>query len=284
MRDQPFADGRPAIPFSSLPHLLEHQAKRIPDAPAILAPGRVPLTYSHLYQRIENTGHALRAMGIGRHDRIAVALPNGPEMAVAILAAASSAVCVPMNPAYQAEELERYFVHLRPRALITQAGIDSPARRVALSRGVRVIELSGATDAEALFTLTGDREDVRPDELVSPGHVAVLLLTSGTTAQPKIVPQTHFNICASAYSSAAAWALSETDRCINMLPLFHGHGLHNTLMASLAAGASVVCTAGWDANSFFAWLTGFQPTWYSAVSTIHQAALGQARHNPERLA
>src|SRR5262245_51140776 len=285
MRDQSFADGRPAIPLSSVPHLLEHQARRIPDAPAILAPGRAPLTYSHLHQQIKNTGHALRAMGIGRHDRIVVALPNGPEVAVAILAAASNAVCVPMNPAYQADELERYFVHLRPRALITQAGDDSPARRVALSRGVRVIELSGAGDAEAgIFTLIGDREDVRSDELVSPGHVAVLLLTSGTTARPKIVPQTHANICASAYSSVAAWALSETDRCINMLPLFHGHGLHNTVMASLAAGASVVCTSGWDSNSFFAWLTEFKPTWYSAVSTIHQAVLAQARNNHERLA
>jgi acyl-CoA synthetase (AMP-forming)/AMP-acid ligase II len=285
MRDEPFVDRTATIPFSCLPHLLEHQARRIPDAPAILAPGRLPLTYGHLHQHIEHTAHTLRTMGIGRQDRVVVALPNGPEMAVAILAAAASAVCVPMNPAYQGEELERYFADLRPRALITEAGIDSPVRRVALSRGVRVIELSAALDAEAgLFTIIGGREDARSDELVSPGHVAVLLLTSGTTARPKIVPQTHANICASAYSSVAAWALSETDRCINMLPLFHGHGLHNTLMASLAAGASVVCTAGWDANSFFAWLTGFQPTWYSAVSTIHQAVLGQARHNQERLA
>jgi acyl-CoA synthetase (AMP-forming)/AMP-acid ligase II len=285
MRDESFLARRPTTPFSCLPHLLEHQAKRIPDAPAILAPGRVPLTYSRLYQHIENIGHTLRAMGIGRHDRVVVVLPNGPEMAVAILAAAASAVCIPMNPAYQGEELERYFADLRPRALITEAGIDSPVRRAALSRGVRVIELSAALDAEAgLFTLVGDRADARSDESVSPGHVAVLLLTSGTTARPKIVPQTHANICASAYSSVAAWALNETDRCINMLPLFHGHGLHNTLMASLAGGASVVCTAGWDANSFLAWLTGFQPTWYSAVSTIHQAVLGQARHNQERLA
>ena len=224
-------------------------------------------------------------MGIGRHDRIVVVLPNGPEMAVAILAAAASAVCAPMNPAYQAEELHRYFADLRPRALIIQAGIDSPARRVALSRGVRVIELSTALDAAAgLFTLAGDRKDTPSQELVSPGHVAVLLLTSGTTARPRIVPQTHANICASAYSSVAAWALSEKDRCINMLPLFHGHGLHNTVMASLAAGASVVCTPGWDLNSFFAWLTAFQPTWYSAVSTIHQAILAQARHNHDRLA
>ena len=69
-----------------------------------------------------------------------------------------------------------------------------------------------------------------------------------------------------------------------MLPLFHGHGLIATVLASLAAGASVVCTPGCDVNSFFAWLTAFQPTWYSAVPTMHQAILAQARHNRERVA
>ena len=167
MRDKSFVHRRPTIPFSCLPHLLEYQAKRIPDGPAILAPGRVSLTYRGLYQHIEQIRHTLRAMGIGRRDRVAVVLPNGPEMAVAILAVAANAVCAPVNPAYQAEELDRYFSDLLPRALITEAGIDSPARRVALSRGVCVIELSAALDARAgLFTLAGDRKDARADELV----------------------------------------------------------------------------------------------------------------------
>src|SRR5215468_7938552 len=204
MREESFVNRRPAIAFSCLPHLLEHHAKRIPDAPAILAPRRAGLTYSQLHQHIENTEDTLRAMGVDRHDRIVVMLPNGPEMAVAILATAASAVCAPMNPAYQDEELDRYFADLRPRAVITPAGDDSPARGVALSRGIRVIELSPALDAEAgLFTLAGDLEDARPDELVEAQDVAVLLLTSGTTARPKIVPQTHANICASAFSSVA---------------------------------------------------------------------------------
>ena len=152
---------RPSVPFSCLPHLLEHQAKRIPDAPAILAPGRAPLTYGRLYQHIDKMGRTLRAMGIGRHDRVAVVLPNGPEMAVAILTVAASAVCAPMNPAYGAEELERYFADLRPRALITQAGIDSPARRVALSRGVRVIELSTALTQRPAFSRSLETREVR---------------------------------------------------------------------------------------------------------------------------
>src|SRR3954447_5413124 len=98
-----------AVPFLCLPYLLEHQARRIPDAPAILAPGRAPLTYRRLYQHITTMGRTLRAIGIGRHDRIAVVLPNGPEAAVAILTAAATAACAPMNPAYGIEEFDRYF-------------------------------------------------------------------------------------------------------------------------------------------------------------------------------
>src|SRR5215471_14750499 len=107
-------DLRPDAPFSSLPHLLEHHATRIPKAPAILAPGRLPLSYGHLYQHIRQIGRALRGMGIGRHDRVAVLLPNGPEMAVAVFATAASAVCAPINPAYGPDELDTYFADLRP--------------------------------------------------------------------------------------------------------------------------------------------------------------------------
>jgi acyl-CoA synthetase (AMP-forming)/AMP-acid ligase II len=276
---------RPSVPFLCLPHLLEHQARRIPNGPAIHAPGRVPLTYGRLYQHIDKMERALRAMGIGRHDRIAVVLPNGPELAVAIVTVAATVACAPLNPAYGTEELEGYFADLHPRALIAQAGTDSPARRAALARGVRVIELSPALDAEAgLFTLTGDQGSAPSDEPASASDTALLLPTSGTTSRSKIVPQTHANVCTSAYATGASLALRETDRCLNVLPLFHGHGFNATVVASLAAGASVVCTPGFDANNFSAWLTAFQPTWYSAVPTIHQAILAQARHNRERLA
>jgi acyl-CoA synthetase (AMP-forming)/AMP-acid ligase II len=283
MPTERFVDSRPSVPFSSIPHLLEHQAKRIPDAPAILAPGRASLSYGRLYQHIGQIGRTLQATGIGRHDRVAVVLPNGPEMAVAILAVAAGAVCAPMNSAYGAEELERYFADLRPRALITQAETDSPARRVALSCGVRVVEISTAEDSEAgLFALTGVQGSTPSDNGISPGDVALLLLTSGTTSRPKIVPLTHANICASADSWGAALALREADRCLNMVPLFHGHIIANVL-ASLSAGGSVVCTPGCDLNRFFDWLSAFRPTWYPAVPTMHQAILTEARHHRERI-
>jgi acyl-CoA synthetase (AMP-forming)/AMP-acid ligase II len=279
------AEPRRSIPFSSLSELLKCQADRIPEAPAILAPSRAPLSYGRLYQQIEQTQHVLRAMGLGRHDRVAVVLPSGPEMAVALLAIAASAVCAPLNPAYGAEELERYFADLQPRALITTAGFGSSARRAGLSRGIRVVELSTADGAEAgLFTLTGEQGSERSGDSVNPGDVALLQLTSGTTSRPKIVPLTHVNICTSANTWGAALALSETDRSLNVMPLFHGHGLIATVLASLAAGSSVVCTAGYEVDSFFGWLTAFRPTWYSAVPTIHQAILARARHRREPLA
>jgi acyl-CoA synthetase (AMP-forming)/AMP-acid ligase II len=285
MLDGPSAPPSFSVPISCLPDLLAHHAQRIPDAPAILGLERAPLTYRRLYQQIDAVGRTLRAMGVGRHDRIAVVLPNGPELAVTILAVASNAVCAPLNPAYGLEELERHFVDLHPQAVITLAGSDSPARRAARARDILVIELSIAVDAAAgLFTLAGDRRTAPSDEPASASDPAVLLPTSGTTARPKIVPQTHANICTSAYAHVATFALKESDRCLNVLPLFHGHGLHATLMSSLAAGASIVCIPGLDASRFPGWLTAFQPTWYTAVPTVHQAILAQARHTRERLA
>lgn len=273
MLAEPSRHANAPIPFSSLSHLLEYQAKRNPDAPAILAPGRAPLSYGLLFRHAENMRSRLRAMGISRHDRVAVVLPNGPDLAEAIVATAASAACAPLNPAYGAEELDRYFAALRPSVLITEPLIDQPARRVALARGIPVVELS-----------TSEYHEDAPHESVSAGDQALLLLTSGTTSGAKIVPLTHANIYAAAYSSGAAVALRDTDRCVNMLPLFHVHGLIATLLASLAAGASVVCTAGCDVDSFFAWLMEFRPTWYSAVPAMHQAILARARHNRARAA
>src|SRR5215510_6540290 len=177
------ADPRRAISFSSIPDLLEHHAKRAPDAPAVLAPGRATLSYGRLYQHLDHVGRTLRAMGIGRHDRVAVVLPNGPDMAVAFLAVTAWAVCVPINPAYGTEELDRYFADLRLRALITQGGVDSPARRVALSRADQVVDLLVEPDAEAgILALAGEQGTARPHDAAKADDVASLLLTSGTTS------------------------------------------------------------------------------------------------------
>jgi amino acid adenylation domain-containing protein len=262
----------------SIHHLLEAHAEHTPDALAILAPGRVPLTYGRLRVQINDVLQTLNAMGLGRNDRIALVLPNGPEMAVAFLAVAACGACTPLNPVYSANEFDLYLTDLHAKALIVQSDMDSPVRDVAQAHGIRVIELSPVSEAEAgLFTLTGEEQTGAASYgFALPDDVALVMHTSGTTSRPKIVPLTHTNICTVAQNLRVAFELVESDRFLHVLPLFHSLGLVATLLASLVARASVVCTSGFYAPMFFAWLAEFRPTWYAAPPTIHQAILAHA--------
>jgi amino acid adenylation domain-containing protein len=259
-------------------HVLLEQAERTPDAPAILAPGRAPLTYGRLWQHIEHVLRALRAMGIGRQDRVVLMLPNGAEMAVAFLAVVAGATCAPLNPAYSADELTAYLAQLQAKALLVQTDTASPARDLARASGLGLIELCPMRDAEAgLFTLTGEeRPCLAPHGLAQPDDIGLVLHTTGSTARSKLVPLTHANLCASASNIGTALALVASDCCLNVMPLFHAHGLKGMVLPSLTAGASVVCTPRFTAPEFFAWMAEFHPTWYSAVPTIHQAILAGA--------
>lgn len=270
----------------SIRHLLEEQAIRAPGAAAIVAPGRTPLTYDHLLRCTDEVVDTLNAMGIGRNDRVALVLPNGPEMAVAFLAVAAGATSAPLNPAYRAEEFDFYLSDLGATALIVQTGIDSPARAVASVRGIPVIELTPLLEADAgTFTLAGEgRAESVEGGFSEPDDVALVLHTSGTTSRPKVVPLSQVNLCTSARNVQAALELVDTDRCLNVMPLFHIHGLIGATLSSLASGASVVCTPGFYAPKFFEWMGEFCPTWYTAVPTMHQAILARAADNCERIA
>jgi amino acid adenylation domain-containing protein len=269
-----------------IPHLLESRATSSPDAVAIIAPGRDPLTYDHLRQHIDYTIQTLNATGLGRQDRIAVVLSNGPEMAVACLAVSAAAACAPLNPEYSAREFNLYLTALHPKALIVQQGMDSPVRDVARALGVRIIELWCSPETKAgCFGLSGEKPDVSlAPASALPNDVALLMHTSGTTSRPKIVPLTHRNICTAAHHLGAALALVESDRCLNMLPLFHVFGLVSTLLVSLTASASTVCLPSFFATRFFAWLAEFCPTWYPGVPAMHQAILARAVQNRETIA
>ena len=261
-----------------IPALVAAQAQKTPEALAILAPGRSPLTYGRLHQHVHEVIPSLRTLGIGCHNRVALVLPNGPEMAVACLAISAGATCAPLNPAYGTNDFDFALRAVRANTLLIQERVDSPARAVAHALGVRIVELSPRLDAEAgLFTLASQAPpQAAPQEFAQPDDVALVLHTTGTTAQPKGVPLTHTNVCVSAYNTRHALALSARDRCLNVMPLFHAHGLMGALLASLAAGASVVCTPGFMAPNFFDWVAEYRPTWYTAVPTIHQAILARA--------
>ena len=263
--------------------IIEAHAKRIPDAIAIYTPGEMPICYSHFFEHLKNTIDIPKKEGIGRNDRIAIVLPNGSQMATVFLTIASCATAAPLNPAFSESEFEFYLSDINAKALIVESNTDSPATSVAEAIDVPVIELSPSTGlAPKIFELNFQKP---PCKTLSDGYaqaddIALVLHTSGTTSRPKLVPLTHKNICTSAYNIQRTLKLDRTDRCLNVMPLFHIHGLIGALLSSFFAGASVVCTPGFYVNQFFDWMDEFQPTWFTAVPTMLQGILNRAKsHN-----
>ena len=253
---------------------------------AIGAPGRTGLTFQELRDHIKNTANALNSRGIGRNDRVAIVLPNGPEMASAFLAVGACATTAPLNPSYRADEYDFYLSDLGAKALLVEKNSSSPAIEVAKSRNITIIEIAWSeTDPAGSFTLISGRTDDSVHEgMAEPEDIALVLHTSGTTSRPKIVPLSHANITASARHIGAALSLSNSDRCMNIMPLFHIHGLIAAVLSSIAAGGSVFCCPSFNALKVFSWFDASAPNWYTAVPTMHQAILSRAVRNAEIIA
>jgi acyl-CoA synthetase (AMP-forming)/AMP-acid ligase II len=255
-------------------------ARHPDDAPALGAPGQDWMSFGALRAQARAVVEGLRAAGLGAGDRVAIVLPNGPEMAAAFVCIASGATAAPLNPAYREEEFDFYLSDLRAKLLVVADGYDGPALAVAERRGIEVRRLTPAADGPAgAFAL--DLPEGGEGRTCGAEDEALVLHTSGTTSRPKIVPLLQRNLAASARHIGEALALTERDRCLNMMPLFHIHGLVAATLSSLAAGGAVWCAPGFDAIRVFGWMQEAEPTWYTAVPTMHQAILGRAPRNRE---
>ncbi len=255
-------------------------------APALSAPDRPALDFAGLRRLVSQTLAALNAMGIGRNDRVAIVLANGPEMAACYIACASGVTSAPLNPAYRGEEFEFYLSDLNAKALIVERDSTSPAIEVAQRLGVRLIDLVTQPGQPAgSFTLVA--RDALPSTPTAHGgpaqlhDVSMVLHTSGTTSRPKIVPLSQGNLVASALHIGRTLQFVPGDCGLNIMPLFHIHGLIAGVLAPLAAGSQVFCTPGFNALKFFGWMDEAKPTWFTAVPTMHQTILSRAGKNAE---
>ncbi len=271
--------------FSTLTELLSIGD---PSRTAITGPGRSPLTFAQLRGLAGATIAALNRAGIGRNDRVAIVLPNGPEMASVFICVAAGATAAPLNPVYRAEEFEFYLTDLGAKALIVASNDDTPARAVAKRLNVPAIELHADSAGPAgnfwLIAEQGAQTATSSSGPAASDDIALILHTSGTTSRPKIVPLTQRNVCASARNVRDTLRFTADDRGINIMPLFHIHGLIAGLLAPLAAGSQVHCTPGFNALKFFSWMSQTRPTWYSAVPTMHQTILARAANNVDIIA
>ena len=238
------------------------------------------LSYGEFKIFNEKISRQLAATNIINSDRAAIVLPNGPLMASSFLSISSYMSAAPLNPSYKQEEFEFYLDDLKPKFLLVEPNSKSLAVIAAKNLNIPVFEMK-ISDNQPLgtFELFDKETDYKnPNDY----DEALVLHTSGTTSRPKIVPLSNLNIFTSAVNISKSLKLTADDHCLNIMPLFHIHGLIAVLSASAKVGASVCASNGFNALKFLDLAETQNITWYSGVPTMHQAILLRAQKNSDK--
>ena len=246
---------------------------------ALTSENSPPLLYKDLKSFVNKIASQLAGNGISNKDRAAIVLPNGPFMASSFLTLSSYMSAAPLNPSYKTNEYEFYLKDLNPKIVIVEPNSSNEVVGVAKNLNIPVCEIKiKKDDPSGLFNLFDIESEYQLPEENDEGLV---LHTSGTTSRPKIVPLTNKNIYSSAENISKSLNLSEADHCLNIMPLFHIHGLIAILAASIRSGASICASNGFNALKFLELAKSEKITWYSGVPTMHQAILLRAEKNLE---
>src|SRR5712691_10142884 len=233
------------------------------------------VSYGQLRQQVDALARTLNQLGLGRGDRIAMALPNGLEVIASFLAASTVGTAAPLNPAYTRDEFKFFLEDTGASALIVPLkGCDEA--RAAAGDKVRIIEADLDGDGQVRFSAAGTGAPRSPDS-PKPNDIALILHTSGTTSRPKRVPLSHANLMTSARNVSETYQLTSADVSLCLMPLFHVHGLVASTLATLLAGGTVVVPPKFNPLSFWATVRDHRVTWYSAVPTIHQVLLARSK-------
>ena len=256
-------------------HFVAAHAGRASDAVAFIAPGRPPLDYGTLVREVDRIARLLASKGLGGDSRIGVALANGPEMAMLVLAITHCATCAPINPSTDEPTCRLLLERMRIDALVVAEGAALPVLRAAQALGLPLLRVSFAPGEPAgLCTLTGDTTGPAVAvQTATANRIILLLHTSGTAGVPKIVPLRCRNIVTPIPGRLRGLQLTAADRCLWMTPMHTGAGIRRNLFPMLSAGASVVCLPGPVPDQLVGWLREYRPTCYYGTPAIHRAVL-----------
>ena len=268
-------------PEGTIAGAIRRRAGLYPDHPAIVSTAFAPLSYRELQCQIDEIRTALRFAGFSRNARVAIAIPDGPKAALAIVAVACSAVSIPLDPRQTLNEIETCLAALRPDVLLIVKGAHSAARRAAESNGIAIIELAQSEDGTVGFKVGECKSDITAasDEFddLDPDAPAFILQTSGTAGQPKFIPVSHRIMLVSATRAQAWYNLTSKDCCLCVSPVFYGHGLKVTVFTPLLTGGSIAFVTDVSKFDYSEWFSILKPTWFSASPTLCRLIFDQTR-------
>lgn len=254
------------------------------DRAIVSADNRRPLRYNELRAFISNVN--LAQFGIFANTCVALLLPNGPELSVAVVALVARCTCFPVNPQNTYGEILADMMSVNTQAMIVQEGQNNEHLiRVAEEMKIPLISLRMDVDQCGIFDLVlhersprADVEQITSEEHWTPRNgLGLKLHTSGTSGKKKIVGYTLETIIVGAVCILISWKLQRTDVNLNMMPLFHIGGIARNLFAVLLSGSAVICALGFDASFFWDIVEQQRPTWYYAGPTMHQMLVQEAR-------
>lgn len=255
---------------------LETHARERPEATAIVDAGG-SMTYGDLVARVRRLAGGLRGLGLGRGDVVGVQLPNTAEYLIAYFAITwIGGVMTTVYMPYREKETETLLGHSGARAFLCPAdagGYDAAAEmRGRLATLEHVIALGGAVEGCVSWDELAAGE---PDD--GPGPVAadpfLLLYTSGTTASPKVVPQSYHTMLSNARLSAPEHQLTSGDCLMSAAPFGHLFALYSVHLA-LAVGGSVALLPMFTPPALAAALESLKPSALFAAPAHIAACLG----------
>ena len=232
--------------------------ERIPRDPVIL-------TYAQLCREVSTLIPLFKP-----NTRVAVSLPICIESVLLLFAITQAgACCVPLNPDHSQSEFECFLSHKIDLFICRQP--DAIAARE-LSIPVSTVYLTETGTVVFDQNIHIDKT-ILPE--VSPQDMALILFTSGTTSAPKAVGLTHKNLLSSVENIFKSITVTHTDVTMNVMPLFHIHGIVASVLTALFAGGTVVFpdSGKFSARRFWTAIKEFKCTWFTAVPTIHKILL-----------
>jgi acyl-CoA synthetase (AMP-forming)/AMP-acid ligase II len=263
-------------PAETIPGSIAWWAEQTPEAPALLGLAGERLSFGELQTALTCVGRDLAALGIGRGDRVVLALPDGVAHAVAMLGTIGAAVAVPVNPVQAPVEAEQILTVVQPRAVIEALGVETDFRGAARA-GVPVftVDRSGA--------LLPDQEPLGPPLPSAPepaaADLAMILLTSGTTDRPRRVPVSHGMLLDTCAARVAIRGFTARDRCLNAAPGYFVLGISRTAEALICGGSAIVAAPS-DVVLAPEAVRDLQPTWAWLSPALLGSILQAAAHNP----
>lgn len=252
-----------------LGQMIRANAVAHPNRVAFVSQNYKPLVYGDLHHCIVSIASQLRSAGLACDARIAIALPNGLEAALAIVGVACSAVAVPLDPRLTPVEIGERLARLKIAAIILPPG-DSSARAAAEVHDVALFTLTLTPECEVKLELVRSGTCVQGGD-TEPSATAYILPTSGTTGQQKFVPVSHDNQVALSARIQQCFKLGSEDRCLCLSPVFYSHGLSMGVFTPLLSGGSVALPGLLTNPTLPDWLADLAPTWCSGGPAIYRA-------------